>query len=110
MVNPGSAAPPSGACAKTRTHPLVAARSWHEPDTCVKPNEQTGQACPAVPLLPDRPRRTTDPALRWDDSDFGAGVIRLRQQIQRVRGQLQLGPVKTTRASGLSRCLNSPCR
>jgi len=33
--------------------------------------------------------------LRWDDIDFDAGVIQVRQQIQRVRGELQLGPVKT---------------
>jgi integrase len=33
--------------------------------------------------------------LRWDDIDFGAGTIHVRQQIQRVRGELQLGPVKT---------------
>jgi integrase len=33
--------------------------------------------------------------LRWDDIDFDAGIIHIRQQIQRVRGELQLGPVKT---------------
>lgn len=33
--------------------------------------------------------------LGWDDIDPEAGTIRIRQQIQRVRGELQLGPVKT---------------
>lgn len=33
--------------------------------------------------------------LGWDDIDFDAGIIHVRQQIQRVRGELQLGPVKT---------------
>ena len=33
--------------------------------------------------------------LSWDDIDFDAGIIHVRQQIQRVRGELQLGPVKT---------------
>ena len=33
--------------------------------------------------------------LRWDDIDTDAGLIRVRQQLQRVQGQLILGPVKT---------------
>jgi integrase len=33
--------------------------------------------------------------LSWDDIDFDAGIIHVRQQILRVRGELQLGPVKT---------------
>jgi integrase len=33
--------------------------------------------------------------LRWTDIDFDAGVIHVRQQIQRIRGELRLGPVKT---------------
>lgn len=33
--------------------------------------------------------------LSWDDIDFDAGIIHIRQQILRVRGELQLGPVKT---------------
>ena len=33
--------------------------------------------------------------LSWDDIDFDTGTIHVRQQIQRVRGELQLGPVKT---------------
>ena len=31
----------------------------------------------------------------WDDIDTGAELIRVRQQLQRVQGQLILGPVKT---------------
>lgn len=34
-------------------------------------------------------------ALRWSDIDFDVGVIRVRQQIQRIRGQLIIGPTKT---------------
>jgi integrase len=33
--------------------------------------------------------------LRWADVDVDAGVIRIRQQLQRVGGSLQAGPVKT---------------
>jgi integrase len=33
--------------------------------------------------------------LSWDDIDFDAGIIHVRQQILRVRGELQFGPVKT---------------
>ena len=33
--------------------------------------------------------------LRWDDIDTDAGLIRVRQQLQRVQGELILGPVKT---------------
>ena len=31
----------------------------------------------------------------WDDIDTEAELIRVRQQLQRVQGQLILGPVKT---------------
>jgi integrase len=40
-------------------------------------------------------RRGEVPGLSWDDIDFDAGMIHVRQQILRVRGELQLGPVKT---------------
>jgi integrase len=33
--------------------------------------------------------------LRRQDVDFGDGEIRIRQQLQRVRGELRLGPIKT---------------
>jgi len=33
--------------------------------------------------------------LRWDDIDFDGGTIQIRQQLQRVRGELFLAPVKT---------------
>ena len=33
--------------------------------------------------------------LRWTDIDFDAGAIHVHQQIQRIRGELVLGPVKT---------------
>jgi integrase len=33
--------------------------------------------------------------LRWDDIDFGGGTIHIHQQLQRVRGELFLAPVKT---------------
>jgi integrase len=33
--------------------------------------------------------------LRWDDIDTGAELIRVRQQLLRVQGQLIVGPVKT---------------
>ena len=33
--------------------------------------------------------------LRWDDIDFDGGSIHIRQQLQRVRGELFLAPVKT---------------
>lgn len=33
--------------------------------------------------------------LRWTDIDTGAGLIRVRQQIQRTQDQLHIGPVKT---------------
>jgi integrase len=33
--------------------------------------------------------------LRWTDIDLDAGVIHVRQQLQRVRGELRLGAVKT---------------
>jgi len=33
--------------------------------------------------------------LRWDDIDFDGGTIQIHQQLQRVRGELFLAPVKT---------------
>jgi integrase len=33
--------------------------------------------------------------LRWEDIDFDAGTIKVRQQLQRIRGELLLAPVKT---------------
>jgi integrase len=33
--------------------------------------------------------------LRWSDIDFDHNVIRIRQQVQRIRGQLIIGPTKT---------------
>jgi len=40
-------------------------------------------------------RRGESLGLRWTDVDFEAGTIQVRQQLQRVPGQLVLGPVKT---------------
>ncbi len=40
-------------------------------------------------------RRGEALGLQWADIDFGAGTIQIRQQLQRIRGQLLLGPVKT---------------
>lgn len=33
--------------------------------------------------------------LRWEDTDLEVGSLRIRQQLQRIGGQLRLGPVKT---------------
>src|SRR5215471_12346807 len=40
-------------------------------------------------------RRGEALGLRWDDIDFDAGRIHIRRQLQRIRGELVLGPVKT---------------
>ena len=40
-------------------------------------------------------RRGEALGLDWSDIDFDAGAIHVRQQIQRIRGELVLGPVKT---------------
>ena len=40
-------------------------------------------------------RRGEALGLRWADIDFDGQMIHVRQQIQRVQGQLQIGPVKT---------------
>jgi integrase len=40
-------------------------------------------------------RRGEALGLRWTDIDFEAGTIQIRQQLQRIQGQLILGPVKT---------------
>jgi len=59
---------------------------------------RTDQLYPAfVFLLVHGMRRGEVLGLRWADIDRRAGVIRIRQQLQRVGGSLQTGPV-TTRA------------
>ena len=40
-------------------------------------------------------RRGEALGLRWEDIDFPAGTIRVRMQLQRIRGELLLAPVKT---------------
>jgi integrase len=40
-------------------------------------------------------RRGEALGLRWTDIDFEAGTIQIRQQLQRIQGQLVVGPVKT---------------
>lgn len=40
-------------------------------------------------------RRGEALGLRWDDIDLDAGTIRIRQQLQRIRGELILAQVKT---------------
>jgi integrase len=40
-------------------------------------------------------RRGEALGLRWNDVDLDRAVIHVRQQLQRVRGELRLGPVKT---------------
>jgi integrase len=40
-------------------------------------------------------RRGEALGLRWEDIDFDAGTIWVRLQLQRIRGQLLLAPVKT---------------
>jgi integrase len=40
-------------------------------------------------------RRGETLGLRWTDIDFEAGTIQIRQQLQRIQGQLIRGPVKT---------------
>lgn len=56
----------------------------------------TDQLYPAfVLLLVYGMRRGEVLGLRWTDIDLDAGVIRIRQQLQRVSGSLRTGPVKT---------------
>jgi hypothetical protein len=40
-------------------------------------------------------RRGEVPGLRWQHVHVDAGLIRLRQQVQRSHGELHIGPVKT---------------
>ncbi len=40
--------------------------------------------------------------LGWHDIDLGREVLHVRQQLQRVSGQLHIGPVKTRAALGTS--------
>jgi integrase len=40
-------------------------------------------------------RRGEALGLRWEDIDFDTGAIQIRMQLQRIRGQLLLAPVKT---------------
>ena len=40
-------------------------------------------------------RRGEALGLRWEDIDFDGGTIQIRQQLQRIRGELLLAPVKT---------------
>jgi integrase len=40
-------------------------------------------------------RRGETLALRWADIDFDAATIQIRQQVQRIGGELVIGPVKT---------------
>jgi integrase len=37
--------------------------------------------------------------LRWQDIDLGRSVLHIRQQVQRVQGELHIGPVKTRAGS-----------
>jgi integrase len=41
-------------------------------------------------------RRGEALGLRWEDIDFDTGTIKIRQQLQSIRGDLLLAPVKTT--------------
>ncbi len=41
-------------------------------------------------------RRGEALGLRWEDIDLDAGTIRIRQQLQRIRGELLQAPVKTS--------------
>jgi integrase len=54
-------------------------------------------------------RRGETLALRWADIDFDTGTIQIRQQLQRLGGELVLGPVKT-RAGERSLPLLDPAR
>jgi integrase len=52
--------------------------------------------CPAfVMLILYGLRRGEALGLRWEDIDFDAGTIQVRRQLQRIRGELLLAPVKT---------------
>jgi hypothetical protein len=35
---------------------------------------------------------TWEPGLRWEDIDLGTETVHIRQQIQRIQGQLHIGP------------------
>ena len=40
-------------------------------------------------------RRAAVLSLRWRDVDFDTGLIRVRQQVQRIQDELHISPVKT---------------
>ena len=77
---------------------------WNPPPSV--PGRRRGQAVPGrsqadplyaafVLLIFYGLRRGEALGLRWEDIDFDAGTIRIRQQLQRIRGELLLAPVKT---------------
>ena len=43
-------------------------------------------------------RRAAVLSLRWRDVDFDTGLIRVRQQVQRIQDELHISPVKSARA------------
>jgi integrase len=48
--------------------------------------------------------------LRWSDIDYDGRVFRIRQQIQRVRGELLIGPVKTAAGKRALPLLDLACQ
>ena len=46
--------------------------------------------------------------LRWQDVDFQANELRIRQQLQRIQGELRRGPVKTRAVGVTCRFSGSP--
>jgi integrase len=88
---------------------LVELPTW-EPDTTVpwSPADVLAflRAASADPLYPAfvllllyGMRRGEALGLRWADIDSDNGALHIRQQIQRIQGQLQIGPVKTRAGS-----------
>jgi len=53
-------------------------------------------------------RRAAVLSLRWRDVDFDTGLIRVRQQVQRIQDELHISPVKPARATGTSHGSGSP--